>query len=161
VAHAARHVAHHVRRAAHHATRPFRHPVRHIAHHALRHPGKIIIAACCAGAIGPGGGALSAAPTSAPRAAYAAPLPASAGWPEMPNYTGMGGGIIGIGGGGAALIPVYGKTPAPQLLEFAPPIASTRGTPPIQTTSVPEPSSVAVFLLPGLWVLLVRRRMQA
>jgi hypothetical protein len=78
----------------------------------------------------------------------------------MPTYSGLGGGVA-IGGGGAVMIPVYNKMPAPQLLEVSPPIVSTHGAPPIQTTSVPEPSSVAVFLLPGLWVLWVRRRMRA
>jgi hypothetical protein len=127
--------------------------VRHIAHRIARHSGKLIIAACCAGAIGPGGGALSAAPENAPHAAYAAPLPASAGWPDMPGWSVASGAAFG---NAPVLIPVYERAPSPQLLDTRPVVFPRK--PP---TNVPEPSSVAVFLLPGLWVLWVRRRMRA
>jgi len=150
-----------IRHIAHHVARRFRHPVRRILHHAMRHPGKIVVAACCAGTLGPGAGTLPVAPPNAPSAVYAAPLPASAGWPEMPGWSvasgpAFGGGVFGsgaTGGNAPVFIPVYERAPAPQLLATQP-VVSPANTPP---THIPEPASLALLLLP-MGALAVARR---
>ena len=154
-----------VARAARHVARVFRHPARRVAHHVLRHPGKVIIAACCAGAIGPGGGALPAAPESAPRAAYAAPLPAAAGWPEMPGWSVASGAAFGGGMGGVALsgnspvlIPVYSEAPGAALIPTQPASARLPSSSTTHVTSIPEPASFALLLLPAGIVIAIRRR---
>jgi hypothetical protein len=55
------------------------------------------------------------------------------------------------------MIPVYSKTPAPQLLDVAPSIYGTHGAPPIKTTSVPEPASALLLLAPIAGLAVVRR----
>jgi hypothetical protein len=159
VRHAARHVAHHVH---HRVFRPVGRRVHHVAHHVVHHAPRIVAYGCCAAAVGGLGGALVAPPGGyfvPPAIAEAPPVGGyggtAQGWPEMPTYSGLGGGVA-IGGGGAVMIPVYNKMPTPQLLDTRPVVFPRK--PP---TSVPEPSSVAVFLLPGLWVLWARRRMRA
>lgn len=153
VRHAAHHAARHIRRALKSIGRRMHRAAHHVAHHTSR----IVAYGCCAAAVGGLGGALVAPPGGyfvPPEIAEAQPANTTQGWPEMPAYS-------GIGGGGAAFIPIYSNA-RPQLLQVSPPIGGTRGTtPPINTTSIPEPSSVALFLLPGLWVLLLRRRMRA
>jgi len=77
------------------------------------------------------------------------------GWPEIPAYSGGIGGVGGIGGGGAVLIPTYSNA-HPALLSTPPNVLNT---PPsvTHTTSVPEPSSFALLLLPVAGVALLRR----
>lgn len=160
-----RHFAHHFH---HHALRPIGRHVHHVAHHTPR----IIAYGCCVAAIGGMGGALVAPPGGffpAPSASYApdtggggVPGAGSAGgyggsqgWPEMPAYSGSIGGVGGIGGGGAVLIPTYSNT-HPSLLSVPPNVL--RGGPPIaHTTSVPEPSSFALLLVPVVALPILRR----
>jgi len=171
IAHAARHVARHTIRAAHHVTRPFRHPAKHLVHLALRHPGKIIIGVCCAGAVGPAGGALTAPPPNLPAGIYTSPpaivvaAPEAPTWPEIPSYSGGGGigpgGIYGAiaapGGTAPSLLPVYGGTPTPTLIPTQP--ASARlPSPTTHLTSIPEPATLALLLLPAGIVIAIRRR---
>lgn len=172
IARAMRHIAHSISNVSRRATRPLRHPMRHIAHHIMRHPGKITIAVCCAGAIGPGGGALSAPPTNSPAAIYAPPPTPT--WPEIPSYSGGSGyGPGGIYGGGAsayglapsasnnsslpALIPVYSATPPSEIIPTQPPTVRLPSSP-THVTSIPEPASFALLLLPAGVVIAIRRR---
>lgn len=166
VASAARHIARPVRHVARSITRPFHHPARHITHLALRHPGKIIIGVCCAGALGPVGGALPLPPPNLPAAIYMPPVavanaaPPAQAWPEIPSYSGGSGigpgGIYGNGNGNGAAyttgsnapapIPVYGQTTAPTLIPIQP------------ATNIPEPASFALLLLPAGIIIAIRRR---
>lgn len=165
VHHAARHVARHIHRRV---FRPVGHRVHHVAHHIAHRAPRIVAYGCCAAAVGGLGGALVAPPGgyfAPPAVAEAPPVGGyggtARGWPEMPAYSGLGGGIA-IGGGGAAMIPVYGKTPSPELLGVQPNIYTppttrhTENVPPV--TKVPEPASLALLLLPAGAVVLIRRR---
>jgi hypothetical protein len=74
----------------------------------------------------------------------------------MPGWAVATGGIGGnlIGGATSALIPVYTHQPSPELLSVQPNVYSI---PPLHRTSVPEPSSFAVLLLPLTAIPLIRR----
>lgn len=167
VSDAARHAAIRLHRAARHVTRPFHHPGRHLVHLALRHPGKIIVGVCCAGALGPIGGALTTPPAGLPAAIYT-PSPAIAGnapaWPEIPSYSGGSGiGPGGIYGGAAgsnapALIPVYGEAPRPLPIPTQPGTVHFPPSSATHLTNVPEPASFALLLLPAGAVIAIRRR---
>ena len=173
VSHAARHAAIRLHRAARHVTRPFHHPGRHLVRLALRHPGKIIVGVCCAGALGPIGGALTTPPAGLPAAIYTPPA-AIAGsapaWPEIPSYSGgygIGpGGIYGVtpsvitapGSNAPALIPVYGETPAPLPIPTQPGTVHFPPSSATHLTNVPEPASFALLLLPAGLVIAIRRR---
>lgn len=160
VRHAARHVAQHVHRRV---FRPIGRRMHHVAHHVVHRAPRIIAYGCCAAAAGGLGGALVAPPGGffvPPAIAEAPPVGGyggvAQGWPEMPAYSGTGGGVA-IVGGGAAFIPAYYGRPPVQPLGAAPYIGGTHGAAPIRTTSVPEPASALLLLAPIAGLAVVRR----
>jgi len=145
----------HVARTVH--RRVFRPIGRHL-HHIWHHAPRIIAYGCCAAAVGgmgaaivaPPGGFFPQAPGAAPTVYAQAPGGGgSQGWPEMPAYS-------GIGGGGVVLIPTYSNA-HPALLSVPPNVL--RSTPPAatHTTNVPEPSTFALLLVPVVALPILRR----